>query len=270
MKVKELTNATILQGCPDSKATHCVRSNLADIATMNGLDGPARLTSLPECLWVVIAAFNEQKRIGTVLDDLLKIATNIVVVDDCSRDDTAGEVLKRPVWLARHSVNLGQGAALQTGIAFALEQQAEYIITFDADGQHDTSDLPVLVDHLTAASADFALGSRFLGKALGIPWSRKLMLRMAVMFTRVFSGAALTDAHNGLRAMSRRGAQQLHIVMNRMEHASEIIDQIACSRLKYVEVPVTIRYTPDSLAKGQKTSAALLLGIKILLEKAIR
>ena len=115
--------------------------------------------------------------------------------------------LKRPVWLARHAVNLGQGAALQTGIAFALERHAEYIITFDADGQHCTSDLPVLIDRLTAAGADFALGSRFLGKAQGIPWSRKLMLRMAVLFTRVFSGVALTDAHNGLRAMTRRGAR---------------------------------------------------------------
>ena len=97
---------------------------------------------LPAGLWIVIAAYNEQRRIGAVLDDLLKVVKNVVVVDDGSRDDTAGEVLKRPVWLVRHAVNLGQGAALQTGIAFALERQAEYIITFDADGQHCTSDLP--------------------------------------------------------------------------------------------------------------------------------
>ncbi len=225
---------------------------------------------LPEAFWVVIAAYNEQRRIGAVLDDLLKVAKNIVVVDDGSRDDTAGDVLKRPVWLARHAVNLGQGAAIQTGITFALERHAETIITFDADGQHSTSDLPVLVEHLTAAGADFALGSRFLGNAQGIPWSRKLMLRMAVLFTRVFSGVALTDAHNGLRAMTGRGAQKIHLTMNRMEHASEIIDQIARSGLKYVEVPVTIRYTADSLAKGQKTSAAVRLGIKLLLEKVIR
>ena len=94
----------------------------------------------------MITAYNEQQRIGAVLDDLLQVAENIVVVDDGSRDDTAGEVLKRPVWLARHAVNLGQGAALQTGIAFALERQADYIITFDADGQHCTSDLPTLIE----------------------------------------------------------------------------------------------------------------------------
>ena len=205
-----------------------------------------------------------------MLDDLLKVVKNVVVVDDGSRDDTAGEVLKRPVWLARHAVNLGQGASLQTGIAFALERQAEIIITFDADGQHCTSDIPVLIEHLATHDADFALGSRFLGKAPGIPLSRKLMLRMAVLFTRVLSGVALTDAHNGLRAMTRRGAEKIHITMNRMEHASEIIDQIARSGLKYVEAPVTIRYTADSLAKGQKSSDALRLGIKLLLEKVIR
>ncbi len=238
---------------------------------MNEESVPPQTRPLPDGLWIVIAAYNEQRRIGAVLDDLLKVVRNIVVVvDDGPRDDTAAEVLQWPVWLARHAVNLGQGATLQTGLTFALERQAEYIITFDADGQHCTTDIPVLIERLTAAGADFALGSRFLGKAQGIPWSRKFMLQMAVLFTRVFSGVALTDAHNGLRAMTRRGAQEIHLTMNRMEHASEIIDQIARSGLKYVEVPVTIRYTVDSLAKGQKTSAAIRLGLKLLLEKVIR
>jgi glycosyltransferase involved in cell wall biosynthesis len=226
--------------------------------------------SLPDGLWVVIVAYNEQLRIGAVLDDLLEVVKNVVAVDDGSCDDTAGEVLKRPVWLVRHAVNLGQGASLQTGISFALERHAEYIVTFDADGQHCTADIPMLLERLVAAGADFALGSRFLGKAQNIPWGRKLMLRMAVVFTRIFSGVALTDAHNGLRAMTRRGALHVHLTMNRMEHASQIIDQIARCGLKYVEAPVTIRYTADSLAKGQRTSAALRLGVKILLEKMIR
>ena len=225
---------------------------------------------LPDGLWVVIVAYNEERRIGAVLDDLLQVVKNVVVVDDGSRDDTAGEVLKRPVWLARHFISLGQGAALQTGIAFALQQHAEYLITFDADGQHCTADIPLLIQRLTAADADFALGSRFLGKAQGIPRSRKLLLRMAVLFTRVFSGVVLTDTHNGLRAMTRRGARHIHLTMNRMEHASEIIDQIARCGLKYVEVPVTIRYSADSLAKGQKSSESLRLAMKLLLEKFIR
>ena len=96
------------------------------------------------------------------------------------------------------------------------------------------------------------------------------MLRAAVVFTRIMSGAMLTDTHNGFRAMTRRGAETLCITMNRMEHASEIIEQVARSGLKYIEVPVCIRYTADSLAKGQKTSAAVQLGLKLLLEKVLR
>ena len=119
---------------------------------------------LPGNAWIVVTAYNEQRRIGAVLDELLAVGENIVVVDDGSRDGTADEVLNRPVWLVCHGANLGQGAALQTGIEFALERQAEYIITFDADGQHCTSDIPALIEPLTAAGADFALGSRFLAR----------------------------------------------------------------------------------------------------------
>ena len=227
-------------------------------------------SSLPHDLWVVVTAYNEAGRIGAVLDELLKIVTNIIVVDDGSSDDTCGEVLKRSVWLCRHLANLGQGAALQTGIRFALDRNASCLVTFDADGQHQPHDIGALVTALAHCQADFALGSRFLGSAPGIPWTRKLMLRLAARFGRLLSGLALTDVHNGLRAMTRKGAERIRITMNRMEHASEIIDQIAKSGLKYVEVPVTIRYTAETLAKGQKSSAAICLGLKLLLQKVIR
>jgi glycosyltransferase involved in cell wall biosynthesis len=221
-------------------------------------------------LWVVIAAYNEQRRIGAVLKNLSRIAKNIVVVDDGSRDETAQEILRHPVWLLRHVANLGQGASLQTGISFAIRQGAEYIVTFDADGQHDPTDIHAMLDALNANSADYALGSRFLGGAAGIPFFRKLVLRSAVLFTRIVSGISLTDAHNGIRLMTRRGAERIQITLNRMEHASEIVEQIAESGLKYVEVPVHITYTADSLAKGQKSSAAISLAIKLLIEKVVR
>jgi len=226
--------------------------------------------ALPEGLWVVIAAYNEQRRIGAVLKNLSRIAKNIVVVDDGSRDETAQEILRHPVWLLRHVANLGQGASLQTGISFAIRQGAEYIVTFDADGQHDPTDIHAMLDALNANSADYALGSRFLGEAAGIPFFRKLVLRSAVFFTRIVFGVSLTDAHNGIRLMTRRGAERIQITLNRMEHASEIVEQIAESGLKYVEVPVHITYTADSLAKGQKSSAAISLAIKLLIEKVVR
>jgi glycosyltransferase involved in cell wall biosynthesis len=198
------------------------------------------------------------------------VAKNVVVVDDGSADDTAEAALRYPVWVLRHVVNLGQGAALQTGITFALRQGAEYVATFDADGQHEPADLPAMLAALRESGADYALGSRFLGRADGIPLGRKLMLKAAVWFTRLMSRISISDTHNGIRMMTRRGAERIRITMNRMEHASEILDQIARSGLKYVELPVTIRYTETSLAKGQRTSAAVRLGLKILAEKVLR
>ena len=228
--------------------------------------GPA----VPEGLWVVIAAFNEAPRIGRVLEELLPAAPRVVVVDDGSSDTTGAEILARGAWLVTHSVNLGQGAALQTGISFALRQGASHVVTFDADGQHTPDDLPRLIGALAEHDADFALGSRFLGIAEGIPMSRRILLRAAILFTRVLSGVSLSDTHNGLRAMTRRGAESIHLTFNRMEHASEIIEQVSRSGLRYVEVPVHIRYTEASLAKGQRTSAALGLGLRLLLEKLAR
>jgi polyprenyl-phospho-N-acetylgalactosaminyl synthase len=220
--------------------------------------------------WVVIPAYNESVRIGKVVEDVLRFVQNVVVVDDGSIDDTRAAVLKTNACVVAHPVNLGQGAALQTGIDFALARGATAIVTFDADGQHEPEDIPRLINTMEVMGVDFVLGSRFLGRAEGIPWSRKLMLRAATLFTRVLSGVRVSDTHNGLRAMTRRGAERVHLRFNRMEHASEILDQIASSRLKYIEIPVRIRYTPETLAKGQSTAAAFGLGIRFLLNRVAR
>src|SRR5271165_3674009 len=89
-----------------------------------------------EDVWVVVAAYNEGERLGRTLQSLCRRYANVVVVDDGSRDDTSDVAGRHPVWVLRHIINLGQGAALQTGIRFALEQGADYLVTFDADGQH--------------------------------------------------------------------------------------------------------------------------------------
>jgi len=162
-------------------------------------------------------------------------------------------------WVVRHPINLGQGAALQTGFEFALANGAGTLVTFDADGQHRADDVARLLDALAGSGADFALGSRFLGSASQVPLGRRLLLRAATLFTRLTTGLNLSDAHNGLRAMTRRGAQAIRLRQNRMAHASEILDQIAQSGLPYVEVPVTIEYTAYSTAKGQKSADALVI-----------
>lgn len=221
-------------------------------------------------VWVVVPAYNEAPRIGPCLDSVQARWPNVVVVDDGSTDGTCDALRERGVWIVTHAINLGAGAASITGIRFALRQGAEYVVTFDADGQHDASDVEALLAPLVRGDADIVFGSRFLGTTQGMPVTRRLMLRAAVLFTRLVYGMPVTDAHNGLRAMTRDAASRLRITMNRMEHASEILERVRELRLRWAEVPVTIRYTRDSLAKGQRTSAALGLGLRILLEKLIR
>ena len=208
---------------------------------------------------VVIAAYNEASMIRRVVSDIRQRGYGVAVVDDGSRDATAQAAKSAGAIVIQHPFNLGQGAALQSGIDFALTSDAEVIVTFDADGQHSSADISQLVDALAEEKADFVLGSRFLEGSCNIPVLRSLLLKAATAFTQVTTGLRLTDTHNGLRAMTRRGAAAIRLRQNRMAHASELLAQIGASGLHYVERPVTIRYSAYSMAKGQKTSASLVI-----------
>jgi glycosyltransferase involved in cell wall biosynthesis len=221
-------------------------------------------------VWVVMAAYNEAKVIADVVADVKSTGHRVVVVDDGSKDGTGEVAAGAGAIVIRHPINLGQGAALQTALDFAVAQGADIIVTFDADGQHRAADIPGLIDALATSGADFALGSRFLGSAINLPPSRRLLLRAATWFTRVTTGLDITDSHNGLRAMTRRGASCIHLRQNRMAHASEILHQIATSGLKYVETPVTIHYNAYSLGKGQTLFDAVLIVLDLFARRLHR
>lgn len=221
-------------------------------------------------VWIVVPAFNEGPRLGAVLVELCGSWPNIVVVDDGSEDDTSAVALRHPCWVLRHLLNCGQGAALQTGLDFALKRGAEIVVTFDADGQHQTDDVERLVTPISAGEADVVLGSRFLGTVVGIPWQRRAVLKLGVLFTRIFSRVRVTDTHNGLRALSRGAAGQIRITQNRMAHASEILDQVRQLGLRYCEVPVTLRYSSQTMAKGQSSWNALRIVGQLFLGRLLR
>lgn len=204
--------------------------------------------------WVVIPAFRESAVIVDVVSRVKSVCPRVVVVDDGSGDQTGASALAAGATVLTHVVNLGQGAALQTGIDFALAQGSPYIFTFDADGQHSPDALPMLAEVMVNQCPDVVLGSRWLGRVERMPWFRSVVLKTAVAFTRLHSGLAITDAHNGLRLLTRDAASKLRIRQSRMAHASEIMTQIAELKLNYVEAPVTIRYTEYSLRKGQRIS----------------
>ncbi len=191
----------------------------------------------PAQVHVVIAAYNEAAVISRVVNEVKRAGYRIVVVDDGSKDATAAVARAAGATVVKHPFNLGQGAALQTGVDYALAQGAEVIVTFDADGQHRVADIAGLVDALTEERAEFVLGSRFLGQTTDLPPLRRLLLKAATLFTRLTTGLRLSDTHNGLRAMSRRGAAAIRLRQNRMAHASELLGQIGSSGLRHVERP---------------------------------
>jgi len=210
-------------------------------------------------VWIVIAAYNEASVVGPIVGGLGDY--NVVVVDDCSADDTATIAQKAGAHVLRHATNRGQGAALQTGIEFALSRGARTIVTFDGDGQHRPQDVKPLLDALEAG-AEIALGSRFLGSVTGASRGRLTLLRVAVWVSNRLSGLNLTDAHCGLRAFRAEIAPKLALHQDRMAHASELLAKIKLHGLRCTEVPVTVQYTAYSIHKGQRAFD----GIRILFE----
>lgn len=177
---------------------------------------------------------------------------NIVCVDDGSDDASAAEAAAGGAIVVRHPTNLGQGAALRTGLDYALQDpKAEYFVTFDSDGQHQVSDVEGMLERLDRGDLDIVVGSRFLDARTQPGTLKRIVLKFAVMFERLTTGVRLTDAHNGLRAMNRTAAGAITIEQNRMAHASEIVAEIGRKRLRYAEFPVHVVYTEYSRSKGQ-------------------
>jgi len=221
-------------------------------------------------LWVVIPAYNEGAVIADVIAEVRTVYDRVVLVDDGSADDTADHARSAGALVVRHPINLGQGAALQTGIEFAVRNGAEYVATFDADGQHDINDVPPMLAMLREQQLDVVLGSRFIGKVVGMKFGRRLLLYAAVLFTRITTGMKLTDAHNGLRVFTRAAVSRIALCHNRMAHASEILEQIASNKLRYAEYGNTVRYTAYSMAKGQRASNAINIVVDLALDRIVK
>lgn len=215
-------------------------------------------------VWLIVPCFNE----GTVIEEVLASARetfpNIVAVDDGSADDSAAAIHRAGAHLVRHPVNLGQGAAIQTGVEYARAQPgARYFVTFDADGQHQVKDVQAMVGRLRSEPIDIIVGTRF-GRPRGeddqVPLIKRLVLRTVVLLSPRTRRLGLTDAHNGLRVFNRRVAEELNLRMNGMSHASEFVELMDSHGWRVAEQPVDILYTEYSMSKGQ----SLLNGINIL------
>ena len=217
--------------------------------------------------WVIIPVFNEAGVVAQVVEDLRTTFPHIVCVDDGSTDGSARQITTTSAHLVRHPINMGQGAALQTGLSYALNRSGgRFFVTFDADGQHSVSDAAQMVALARAESVDVVLGSRFLDQHSHVPVLKRIVLGTVAALSPASRRMGLTDAHNGLRVFNRAVAERLRIKMNDMAHASEIVALLARGGWTVREVPVTIRYTDYSRSKGQ----SLINGINILFDLTVR
>jgi glycosyltransferase involved in cell wall biosynthesis len=224
-----------------------VDRQLGDLVRAHALDrvDPAQRApfAAPQ-IAIVIAAYNEEDAIVGVLEALPTEldghrVTPIVVVDG-GTDDTAGVVEEAGHLAVRHELNRGQGDALRTGFALALERKAAIVVTMDADGQHRPEDLPRLLAPVLADEADYVQGSRYLGEYDDAGSARDLGIRSFTRLINLASGAGITDCTNGFRAIRGDALGRLHLVEPRFS-ACELIMESARSGLRIREVSVHIR-----------------------------
>ncbi len=221
---------------------------------------------------VVVPGYNEGAVLADTLSDLCARGYSVVVVDDGSSDNTAQVVSRFPVHYVRHRINLGQGAALETGTRYALRNGADVIVHFDADGQHPAEQIPALIRPIVEGTADVAMGSRFLRKedALRVPAIKRAVLRLGTVISAMLVGVWLTDTHNGFRALSRRAAERISFRENGFAHATELLQQIRRYKLRHVETPCTIAYTEYSRQKGQSIFNSVNIVTDILISRLIK
>ena len=207
--------------------------------------------------------------VGEVIADLRSVFDHVVCVDDGSQDDTGAVALRAGAHLVRHPVNLGQGAAIQTGIEYARSQPgAGVFVTFDADGQHRVKDVMRMIDRLTAEDVDIVIGTRFADQGVHseVPVLKRIVLRTAVWLSPRSRRLNLSDAHNGLRVFNRKVAGGLDIAISGMGHASEIVALVDENNWRVTEEPVEILYTDYSKSKGQP----LVNGVNIVFDVFLR
>lgn len=195
-------------------------------------------------MWIaIVPAFNEAERISGVVQALRGVVDEVVVVDDGSHDQTRAQAQAAGATVLAHGLNRGQGAALETGHAYARQRGAKYVVHFDGDGQFNVAEIVPAVHFLEEQGVDIVLGSRFNQSAATVPWfKRHVLLPAARWFHRLFFGLQLSDAHNGFRVLGPRALATIELKQDRMAHATEILAQIKKHNLQWREFPVTVQY----------------------------
>jgi glycosyltransferase involved in cell wall biosynthesis len=222
-------------------------------------------------LLVVIPAFNEEEVIYQTIEPIARAGYQILCIDDGSSDQTAKLAREAGARVIKHMISSGQGASLQTGFQFILQcpekfSEAEYVVTFDADGQHSLSDLASFMSAFEEEpDLDVVLGSRFLSSNFQGSRLKSIVLKFMAFISQYTLGVNLTDRHNGFRVIRKRKLDLFQIKSPGYDHADEFIYLISKHCLRYREVPTNVSYTEYSLSKGQPT----INGVKMLFDRVV-
>lgn len=217
-----------------------------------------------DSIFAVLPAKNEGTRIEPVLVALqMQGIKNIIVVNDGSDDNTKEVVNKyRGIIVLDHIINLGPGAATLTGIKYAMKNGAKYVVTLDADSQHNPENILSLVEHLEENKYDLVIGSRFL-QYNDIPFIRLIYNFFGNFISFLITGIYLSDSQSGMKAMSQKFAKQLDISFDGFEFCIEIIKQAKIHDASVGEIPIDVKYTADTMSKGQNFQTGLGMLLKL-------
>jgi len=214
----------------------------------------------------VIPAYNEEKRLLTVISKVRPLVDDLIIVDDCSKDRTYEIARKTGVIVLHHLINLDQGGALKTGTEYALKHGADIIVHFDADDQFSATEIPEMIAPILAGRADIVFGSRFLSKKSNLPWSKAHIIMPLARGVNRFLGIRLSDPQSGFRALSQKAAKEIEITQNGKAHCSEYIAEAFKKKLRIAEVPITVTYHEF----GQNFGGGLQIIQDMIIQKIIK
>ena len=189
-----------------------------------------------------IPAFNEENNIAKIIVKLKKKYEHVIVCDDGSSDMTHDIASSLGAIVVKHSTNLGYGAAIKTIFNESKKIEGDVLVTFDADGQHQISEIDSVLKPIFENSSDIVIGSRFLGSTKDLPKYRKIGIKTITSLTNTLTGSKITDAQSGFRAYSKKVLNKITPTESGMGISTEILIKSAKNEMRITEVPITISY----------------------------